>query len=423
MNRNYGTRVLSEDYEVSNDTKLTGLNNNDLIIGAAGSGKTGGYVIPNLQRTTHSMIVSDTKRNLYSMFRDDLEKRGFDVRVIDFVEPELSYGYNPLDYIRRNKDGSFREQDIAVISRAIMPVMDVNEPFWEMAARTYISFLIAYVLETCESYDYNLSKVMEKHTSYCRRSTRLEFEVYAKRNPDTLAARMYNRIAATESADKMWASIMEFATQALTPFDYREMRRIFKRPERLDIASLGKTKTVLFINQSDTDQSFATVVNLFLTQVFQILCAEADRQPDNRLRIPVRVVLDDFATGAVIPDFDKLVSVIRSRDVYVSIILQSISQLDSLYGSGSKGFSISKTIVNNCDTILFLGGQDEATEHFVAKKCLKTEDTIHTKPVEKAYLMVAGMPGRLTNKIKPYSTLGERYSHETEVKENGYYFT
>lgn len=403
--RNYGTRVLAGDYEVSNDTRLTGLNNNDLIIGATGSGKTGGYVIPNLQRTNHSMIISDTKRNLYRMFKDDLERRGFKVHVLDFVDPEKSDGYNPIDHIRMNPDGTYKEQDIAIISNCLVPVMDINEPFWEMAARTYLSFLIAYMLETTPKSEHNLSTVMTLHTQYCKRSSRLDFDLYTKRNPHTLASRTYARIAATENADKMWSSIIEFATEALTPFDYREMRIIFDQERSFSIEDLGREKTVLFLNQSDTDHTFSRVVNLFITQTFRLLCYEADSEPDSRLQVPVRIILDDFATGAVIPDFDKLISVIRSRDIYVSIILQSISQLDSVYGSSHAGNAVTKTIVNNCDTILFLGGQDEETEHFVAKKCLKTEDTIHTKPREKAYLMVAGKIGRLTDKIVPYSTL------------------
>ena len=403
--RHYGTRVLAGDYEVSNDTRLTGLNNNDLIIGATGSGKTGGYVIPNLQRTDHSMIISDTKRNLYRMFKGDLERRGFKVHVLDFVDPENSCGYNPIDHIRMNPDGTYKEQDIAIISNCLVPVMDINEPFWEMAARTYLSFLIAYMLETTPKSEHNMSTVMELHTKYCRKSSRLEFDLYSKRNPQTLASRTYARISATESAEKMWSSIVEFATEALTPFDYREMRIIFDQEKSFQIEDLGREKTVLFLTQSDTDHTFSRVVNLFITQTFRLLCYEADNEPDSRLQVPVRIILDDFATGAVIPDFDKLISVIRSRDIYVSIILQSISQLDSVYGSSHAGNAVTKTIVNNCDTILFLGGQDEETEHFVAKKCLKTEDTIHTKPREKAYLMVAGKIGRLTDKIVPYSTL------------------
>ena len=122
---------------MSNDTRLTGLNNNDLIIGATGSGKTGGYVIPNLQRTDHSMIISDTKRNLYRMFKGDLERRGFKVHVLDFVDPENSCGYNPIDHIRMNPDGTYKEQDIAIISNCLVPVMDINEPFWEMAVAIF----------------------------------------------------------------------------------------------------------------------------------------------------------------------------------------------------------------------------------------------------------------------------------------------
>lgn len=129
---------------------------------------------------------------------------------------------------------------------------------------------------------------------------------------------------------------------------------MFSCPQRIDFRSLGREKTAVFLTISDTDRSMDGLVNLFYTQALQTLCNSADKDyPDHRLPVPVRFILDDFATNVRIPDFDKIISVIRSREIYVSIILQSISQLSALYGSGE-----STTIINNCDNCLYLGGQD-----------------------------------------------------------------
>ena len=170
---------------------------------------------------------------------------------------------------------------------------------------------------------------------------------------------------------------------------------MYSAPDRIRFQTLGQEKTAVFLTISDTDRSMDGLVNPFYTQALQALCASADRDyPDHRLPVPVRLILDDFATNACIPDFDKIISVIRSREISVSIILQSISQLDSVYGH-----SASMTIINNCDNCLYLGGQDVETARYIAAKANKTADTILNMPLDQAYLFTRGQKGRLVRKF------------------------
>lgn len=185
------TRILADGVEISNDTRLTGLNNNDMIIGSSGSGKSGGYVIPNIQNISGSMgsmVVSDTKGSLGRMFRDELIRKGFAVYTLDLVDPLNSCGYDPLNGIRRYKSGKYREQDVLTLANNIMPNLDRHDPFWEKAAAAYIAFLIAYCLETLDPEEQNMISVCRLHQAFIRPNGDLSFQQWAVNNPDTFAA-------------------------------------------------------------------------------------------------------------------------------------------------------------------------------------------------------------------------------------------
>jgi type IV secretion system protein VirD4 len=203
----------------------------------------------------------------------------------------------------------------------------------------------------------------------------------------------------------MFASIIGIVNINLELFSFRESKNIFGVGRGFDLRTLGQKKTVLFLNTSDTDRTFDRMVNIFHTQVLQALCAEADANPDGRLDVPVRLIFDDFASSAKIPDFDKVISVIRSRDIYVSLLMQSLSQLESMYSP-----AISRTIINNCDNILFLGGQDELTANFIGCRAHKPSEMILNMPRDKAYLIRTGCKAKLVDKIAPYSTLSSSSS-------------
>ena len=400
-NINNSCRVMGKDFMVSNDSRETGLNNNDLIIGQTGSGKTGSYVIPNLQVLDHSLIVADTKRNLYYKFKEDLEARGFEVKMLDFLEPLKSAdSYNPLQYIRINSDGSFREQDIITIANSLVPMMDQHEPFWEQAARSLLACIIGYVLEFRETDEHNLVGVVRAFQRFCAPEKRKEFDMALIRRPQSFYARKYAQMMNSQRAEKMWASINEFVSQAINPYDAADYHKFLCEGECVDFAQLGARKTVLFLNVSDCDRAFDPIVNLLYTQAFQTLIKQADDSPDSRLDVPVRFILDDFATNTVISDFDKLISVIRSREIYVSIILQCKSQLESIYTPAE-----AKTIINNCDHTLYLGGHDYDTAAFVAVNAGDSIENVLMMPRDRAYLIETGSRARVIDKIKPYSTV------------------
>ena len=395
-------RYLADGITVSNDTRATGLNNNDMIVGSAGSGKTGGYVVPNLQNISGSMVVSDTKGQLYRMFSDELKEKGYEVYTLDLVNPLNSCGYNPLNGIRRYANGKHREQDVLTLASTIMPILDKHEPFWEKAAAGYIAFLIAYALERLPPEEQNMVSVCKLHQAFIMPNGDLPFIQWMEENPDTFAARKYYRMMATKNADKMWGSILEFVNLALEPFEFEEARTVFENPDSFDIRDLGRKKTVLFLNVSDTDRTFDQLVNVFYTQALQLLCAEADPNPDGRLKVPVRIMMDDFAASARIPDFDKVISVIRSRDISVSIILQSFTQLQSMYG-----YAMATTITNNCDHLLYLGSQDVDTAKYIAYRVCKTPETVLCMPRNKAVLITNGEKAEFVDKIAPYSTISK----------------
>ena len=391
---------MAEGIAVSNNSQETGLNNNDLIIGPSGCGKTGSYVVPNLQNPEGSIVVSDTKGQLYRLMKKFLEKKGYKVCCLDLVNPQNSCGYNPLSAIRKHENGKVFEQDILTLANTIVPELDKHEPFWSLAAAGYIAFLVVYCLEALEPKLHNLISVCCLHDMFIRPNGDLAFADFAEAHPDSYTARKYNKIASIRNVEKTWNCIVEFANRALEPFDFNEAETIFSGENSFDISSLGKDKIALFINTSDTNRTFDNIANLFYTQTLQLLCSQADRNKTGRLDVPVRLIMDDFASGAKIPDFDKIISVIRSRDISVSIIIQSLSQLESLYSHAE-----AMTIINNCDHMLFMGSRDVKTAEFIAYHLGRMPETVLGLPRDKMILITSGEQGRIVEKIKPYCTL------------------
>lgn len=397
---NESKRILAQGELVSNSTWATGINNNDLIIGPSGAGKTRGYVMPNLLQCNESMIVADTKGSLWREFTPLLQRHGYRVLNLDFTDTLHSDGYNPLDFVRYDSQRrKYVEQDITTLCAALVPSGSPRDRFWEDSARTLLACLVGYVLEVLPPEEHSLEYVVKLFTALDgtiapQRIFRPLLQELSQSRPDCFTARqflLYNVVQSTEKTD---ASIQSFVSRAIAPLSYDGPLHMFSCPQRIDFRSLGREKTAVFLTISDTDRSMDGLVNLFYTQALQTLCNSADKDyPDHRLPVPVRFILDDFATNVRIPDFDKIISVIRSREIYVSIILQSISQLSALYGSGE-----STTIINNCDNCLYLGGQDVETAKYIAVKANKTPDSILNMPLHCAYLFTRGQKAKLVTK-------------------------
>ena len=408
MNENFNERLLAQGITVCNDTIATGLNNNDLIVGPSGAGKTGGYVIPNLLQAEGSLIVADTKGNLCRKVGPTLRQRGYDIYVVNFVNPDQSCTYNPLDYIAMDEKGRVREQDVITIAKALVPDLTKNDPFWDTSARTVVCSLISYVKEVLPPEEQNLNSVSEvfklmssqyneQHNSGNEACVPF-LEEWAVVRPDSFAVKKYQMVKSSMPAEKTWAGIASTAAAALDIFDFREAIQLFGGKPSFHFGDLGHRKCAVFLNVSDTDRSLDRLINLFYTQALQMLCREADKSPDSCLGIPVRLYLDDFATNAYIPDFDKTISIIRSRNISVSVILQSLTQLETMYDHPT-----AMTIVNNCDHILYLGGNDLKTAEFISAYADKPVERVLCMGLDKAFVITRGKKATYTDKIKPYS--------------------
>ena len=393
--RDTGYRILADGVTVSNDTWATGLGNHDLIIGPTGGGKTRGYVLPNLLSSQESFIVTDSKGTLRRQVGGILERRGFQLLELDFTDLLHSpWGYNPLRFIRYDMEREcWNEQDIITVAAALVPVEDKTQPFWEYAARNLLEALIGYTLECLPAEEHTLASVARL---FSEAETGVLDEFMRERctiAPESFAAMRWKGIQTCRRADKTYGSVLGILSQKISNFSFEGARELFTNPNQIDFAAISHTPTAVFAHVSDSDFSLANLTSLFYTQALQALIAEADKQPDNRLQIPVRLYLDDFP-NLNIPDIDKTISVIRSREISVSIAIQSITQLEELYGHAK-----SMTIIDNCDHLLYLGGQSVETARFISTKANKPASAVLNMPLGKAWLFERGA---LPREVKKY---------------------
>lgn len=392
--RDTGYRILADGVTASNDTWATGLGNHDLIIGPTGGGKTRGYVLPNLLSSQESFVVTDSKGTLRRQVGGILERRGFQVLELNFADLMHSpWGYNPLRFIRWDEQrGCWDEQDIITVAAALVPVEDRTQPFWEYAARNLLETLIGYTLECLPVEEHTLASVARL---FSEAETGILDELMRELctiDPDGFVAMRWKGIQTCRRADKMYGSILGILAQKISNFSFSGAQEMFINPNQVDFAAISHTPTAVFVRVSDNDFSLANLTSLFYTQALQTFMAEADRRNDNRLKIPVRLYLDDFA-NLNIPDIDKIVSVIRSREISVSIAIQSITQLEGLYGHAK-----AMTIIDNCDHLLYLGGQSVETARFIGVKANKPVSAILDMPLGKAWLFERGNAPREVHK-------------------------
>ncbi len=405
-------RILAQDCFINNNTFKTGINNNDLIIGPSGAGKTRGYVKPNIMQANESMIIADTKGNLLEEVGCILARRGYRLLNIDFKTMSSTCRYNPMEYIPYDESrGCYSSRDILKLAAGLIPIHDFHDPFWDLSARQYVALLISYILEFCPEEEHNLKYVM----ALFRTMGSEEFETRMNETrlyfPDSFCAQLYDEIQNNATAEKMHASIKGFVSEHLSDLVFDTALAMYEHETPFRIRELGQRKTALFLNISDTDRSLDTLVSLFYTQALQDLCDYADQEcRGQRLPVPVRFFMDDFATNAYIEDFDKFISVIRSREISVSIIVQSITQLSSLYGQDR-----ADTIIDNCDNLLYLGGHSLKTAEYMSVRSDIPEEEIINMPLDQAILCTRGQKPKMVKKFDIRTH--ERYSELPEAHE------
>ena len=333
-------------------------NKNILVIGGSGSGKTRFFCKPSLLQAHSSYVCTDPKGTLLPEIGAFLERKKYRIKCLNLINFRKSMKYNPLAYIRSEKD------ILKLVNALIMNTKGEgeksSEDFWVKAERLYYSALIGYIWyeATEEEKNFitlldliNASEAREDDETY-QSPVDLLFSQLEEREPDHFAVKQYRKFKM--AAGKPLKSILISCGARLAPFDIKELRDLMEYDE-LELDTLGDQKTALFVILSDTDSTFNFVAALMYSQLFNLLCDKADDFYGGRLPVHVRLILDEFANIGQIPNFDKLIATIRSREISASIILQSQSQLKTIYKDAAD------TIVGNCDSTLFLGGKEKST--------------------------------------------------------------
>ena len=354
-------------------------NKNILVIGGSGSGKTRFFVKPSIMQMHSSYVITDPKGQLLKETgkmllhgAPKLDENGkpvrdrhsriiyepYRIKVLNTINFSKSMKYNPLAYVRSEKD--ILKLVNVIIANTKGDGEKSSEDFWVKAERLLYCALIGYIWYEAEPEERNFITLLdllnacearEDDETY-KSPVDILFDDLAKKQPDHFAVKQY--IKFKMAAGKTLKSILVSCGARLAPFDIKELRDIMTEDE-LELDTMGDRKTALFLIMSDTDTTFNFVIAMLQSQLFNLLCDKADDFYNGRLPVHVRCLLDEFANIGQIPNFDKLIATIRSREISASIILQSQSQLKAIYRDNAD------TIVGNCDTMLFLGGKEKTT--------------------------------------------------------------
>lgn len=373
--------IISKTVSLDTDTHRTQRNNNVLVVGSSGGGKTRSVVKPNLLQCHGSYVISDPKGSLYGEFAPYFRAHGYDVQILNLLNPAASDIYNPFRYL-------LTETDYISFAHNLMYALggdgSMMDPFWDMSGQLLLTALVSMVDAHWVSNEAHLGTLMDilsncevrEDDDSFKNAIDLMMEELAEEESDrNFTVRQYTKFK--QAAGKTMKSILITINAKLGVLDTEILRAVLGdeeaaeqtgfnadgRKREIDITGIGKRKTAVFVISQDTDHSLDILANVFYTQVFQVLCRFADNQCERgKLPVPVHFILDDFAASARIPDFETLIATIRSRQISVMAILQTESQLWAQYKQHAQ------TIIGNCDTYVYLGGNDLETARNIAER-------------------------------------------------------
>ena len=360
-------------------------NKNVLVVGGSGSGKTRFWLKPNLLQCHSSYVVTDPKGTIVLECGNAMLKNGYKVKILNTINFSKSMHYNPFAYVHSEKD----------ILKLVTTLMtntkgegSGGDPFWEKSERLLLTALIAYLHYEAPVEEQNFAtllemlntmQVLEDDEEY-QNPVDLLFEELAKKKPNSFAGRQYKlyKLAAGKTAK----SILISCGARLAPFDIQELRDLTMYDE-LQLDTLGDKKTALFLIMSDTDSTFNFLISMVYTQLFNLLCDKADDQYGGKLPVHVRCLIDECANIGQIPNLEKLVATIRSREISACLVLQARSQLKAIYKDNAD------TIVGNMDSQIFLGGSEPTTlkdlSEMLGKETIDAFNTSDTRGNSPSY--------------------------------------
>lgn len=361
---NNNSKILTQNVQIGLDGRKHRRNLNVLICGGSGAGKTRFYAKPNIMQCNCSFVILDPKGEILRDTGGLLEHKGYEVKILDLINMDKSHCYNPFVYL---KDDNDVQRLVTNLFKSTTPKgSQSNDPFWDTAASMLLLSLIFYLWYEAPEEEQNFTMVMEmlragdvkEDDDMYLSPLDLLFEKLENTNPDHIALKYYKDYHSGSA--KTLKSIQITLASRLEKFNLRSLSMLTMTDE-LELSSLGEKKTALFALIPDNDTSFNFIVSILYTQLFQQLFYVADHKYKGSLPVPVHFVMDEFANVSLPDDFDKILSVMRSRQVSVSIILQNLAQLKSLFEKQWE------SIVGNCDEFLYLGGNEQSTHKYVSE--------------------------------------------------------
>lgn len=361
--------LFTQTEKMSLDTRQTLRNNNVLIVGGSGSGKTRFYVKPNIMQLHSSYVITDPKGSIIKECGKMLVEAGYKIKILNLIDMEQSDRYNPFSYIKEEKD------ILKLINNLITNTNPLNSSsngdFWEKSERALLQALFGYVFFEAPQEERNIGTVMEmlrlaevrEDDEEFQSPLDIMFEDLKNENPDHFACKQYDlyKLAAGKTAKSILVSV----GVRLSPFHIQKLSSLMGE-DTLDLDMIGSEKTALFIIIPDSDRTFNFVAAIMYQQLFDVLFYKADNDYGGRLPFHVRFLLDEFANIGQIPDFQTYIATMRSREISVNVVLQNVAQLKTIYKDSWE------TITGNCDTLLFLGGKEQSTLEYISKMIGKT---------------------------------------------------
>ncbi len=372
-------KLMTQNVSIGLNAKKHRRNLNTLVCGGSGAGKTRFYCKPNLMQCNTSFVILDPKGEIVRDVGKLLEAKGYEIKVLDLISMEKSHCYNPFVYLRSDND---IQRLVTNLFKSTTPKgSQSNDPFWDTAASMLLLALVFYLHYEAPEDEQNFAMIMEmlragaiedeeepRPSPLDNLFSELEYE-----NPDHIALKYYHSYHSGSA--KTLKSIQITLAARLEKFNLESLASLTSTDE-LELETLGEKKTALFALIPDNDTSFNFLVSILYTQLFQQLFYSADHIHGGSLPIPVHFLMDEFANVSLPDDFDKILSVMRSRSVSVSIILQNLAQLKALFEKQWE------SIVGNCDEFLYLGGNEQSTHKYVSE--LLGKSTIDTNTYGKS---------------------------------------
>ena len=372
-------KLMTQNVSIGLNAKKHRRNLNTLVCGGSGAGKTRFYCKPNLMQCNSSFVILDPKGEIVRDVGKLLEAKGYEIKVLDLISMEKSHCYNPFVYLRSDND---IQRLVTNLFKSTTPKgSQSNDPFWDTAASMLLLALVFYLHYEAPEDEQNFAMIMEmlragaiedeeepRPSPLDNLFSELEYE-----NPDHIALKYYHSYHSGSA--KTLKSIQITLAARLEKFNLESLASLTSTDE-LELETLGEKKTALFALIPDNDTSFNFLVSILYTQLFQQLFYSADHIHGGSLPIPVHFLMDEFANVSLPDDFDKILSVMRSRSVSVSIILQNLAQLKALFEKQWE------SIVGNCDEFLYLGGNEQSTHKYVSE--LLGKSTIDTNTYGKS---------------------------------------